>query len=185
MNKHAITIWSSIILSIVSVCYYSLDEPLRATNISIARDKSSLSASSLEPIAPISAPTNLSSIKDALARFERSLLTPNSPFDRYLLGDLHAIEEEEKEGDRLFKTYGCVSCHQGQEFDRYRFKVPSLRNIALTALYFRNGSAPTLEEAVEVMAKYQLGQQIPQEDTERIVQFLRTLTGEYEGVPLK
>ena len=73
----------------------------------------------------------------------------------------------------------------GKETDRHRFKVPSLRNVALTAPYFHNGSAPTLEAAVNVMAKYQLGRQIRLADSERIVQFLHTLTGEYEGVLLK
>lgn len=162
-----------------------------------------------------------SSVKDAIATFERSLLTPNSRFDRYLRGDVNAINEEEKEGYQLFKTYGCVSCHQGagvggnmyatfgamadyfadhepitrvdlgrfnvtgKESDRHRFKVPSLRNVALTAPYFHNGSAPTLKAAVNAMAKYQLGRQIGVADTERIVQFLNTLTGEYEGVLLK
>jgi cytochrome c peroxidase len=53
------------------------------------------------------------SIKDAIATFERSLLTPNSRFDRFLKGETDAITKEEKEGYRTFKTVGCVSCHQG------------------------------------------------------------------------
>ena len=54
-----------------------------------------------------------SSVKNAIATFERSLVTPNSRFDRYLRGDQGAIDDEEKEGYRLFKVYGCASCHQG------------------------------------------------------------------------
>jgi len=65
--------------------------------------------------------------------------------------------------------------------DRHVFKVPSLRNVAVTAPYFHNGSVPTLEEAVDVMFTYQLGRAAPKEDKARIVQFLRTLTGEFRG----
>ena len=52
-------------------------------------------------------------IKNAIAEFERSLITINSRFDRYLLGDEQAISDEEKHGYQLFKAYGCVACHQG------------------------------------------------------------------------
>ena len=72
----------------------------------------------------------------------------------------------------------------GQEEDRYVFKVPSLRNIALTAPYFHDASADNLDAAVVAMAYYQLGRQITSEDRIRLVAFLRTLTGEYLGKPL-
>ncbi len=65
----------------------------------------------------------------------------------------------------------------GDEQDRYRFKVPSLRNVALTAPYFHDGSVETLEEAVAKMAYYQLGMDLPRRDIEAIVAFLKTLTG--------
>ncbi|RCJ42053.1 cytochrome B6 [Nostoc minutum NIES-26] len=159
-------------------------------------------------------------IKDAIATFERSLYTPNSRFDKFLHGNQNAITEEEKQGYRYFKSYGCISCHQGMllggnmfqtfglledyfgdrgkvtkadlgrfnvtnnEYDRYVFKVPSLRNVVLTSPYFHDGSAETLEEAIKVMAKYQLGRQLPQTDINLIIKFLRTLTGEYQGKPL-
>lgn len=64
------------------------------------------------------------------------------------------------------------------EADRHVFRVPSLRNVALTAPYFHDGSTETLEEAVQVMAKYQLGRKIPKEDVAALVEFLRSLTGE-------
>lgn len=154
------------------------------------------------------------SITDALATFERSLITPNAPFDRYLRGDHGAIDDDARDGYAHFKAYGCASCHQGvgiggnmfQRFgvmgdyfadrgsvtaadlgrynvtgrdgDRHVFKVPSLRNVALTAPYFHDGSAETLEEAVEIMARYQLGRAVTAEDRRLIVAFLRTLTGE-------
>jgi len=159
-------------------------------------------------------------IKDAIATFERSLITPNSRFDRYLRGDSQALTAEEKEGYRLFKESGCSSCHQGvlvggnmfeklgivrdyfadrghiTKFDfgrfnatgveenRFEFKVPSLRNVARTAPYFHDGSARSLDEAVSVMARYQLGRELTATELHRIVQFLETLTGKSpEGVP--
>jgi cytochrome c peroxidase len=160
-------------------------------------------------------------VKDAIAEFERSLITPNSRFDQYLRGDDKAITDDEKEGYKKFKGYGCISCHQGvnvggnmfqplgvmgdyfgdrgnitksdlgrfnvtgEEDDKYKFKVASLRNIALTGPYFHDGSAKTLEDAVNVMAKYQLGRELPPKDLEQIVKFLRSLTGEYNGKPLQ
>ena len=155
--------------------------------------------------------------KDAIATFERRLITPNSRFDRYLRGDMDAIKQDEKEGYQLFKDLGCVVCHQGvnvgsnmfqtlgkfgnyfedrgniqkadwgrfnvtnNEKDRYKFKVPSLRNIELTAPYFHDSSQTTLKDAVQTMAKYQLGRLLSDEETDLIVKFLKTLTGEYEG----
>ena len=68
--------------------------------------------------------------------------------------------------------------------DLHMFKVPSLRNVALTAPYLHDGSLPTLEQTVATMGKYQLGISIPEDDIDRIVAFLRTLTGEYNGKPL-
>jgi len=64
-----------------------------------------------------------------------------------------------------------------QEDDMHVFKVPSLRNVAQTAPYFHDASAKTLEEAVDVMFKYQLGRTAPTEDKALIVKFLRTLSG--------
>ena len=72
----------------------------------------------------------------------------------------------------------------GREADRRVFRVPSLRNVALTAPYFHDGSADTLDAAVAIMAQAQLGRTMPQEDRDLIIQFLGTLTGEYEGRPL-
>lgn len=70
------------------------------------------------------------------------------------------------------------------ETDKFVFKVPSLRNVALTVPYFHDGSAGTLEEAVTVMIRFQLGRPVPEADKALIVKFLHTLTGEYKGAPL-
>ena len=159
-------------------------------------------------------------IKDAIGTFERSLVTPNSRFDRFLRGDATAITPEELAGYKLFKRYGCISCHQGINIggnlyeklgvmrdyfkakgniteadmgryavtkdieDMHVFKVPSLRNVALTAPYLHDGSAATLEQVVKIMGEHQLGLDLPAEDISEIVAFLKTLTGEYEGKPL-
>ncbi|RBP51218.1 cytochrome-c peroxidase [Arenicella xantha] len=72
----------------------------------------------------------------------------------------------------------------GDEFDRHRFKVPSLRNIALTAPYFHDSSAPTLEDAVQTMVTYQLGRRLSDEEVHLVVAFLTSLTGEYNGAKL-
>ena len=64
------------------------------------------------------------------------------------------------------------------EGDHHVFRVPSLRNVALTAPYFHDGSAPTLEDAVQVMAHFQLGRALTAAETRALVAFLRSLTGE-------
>jgi cytochrome c peroxidase len=158
-------------------------------------------------------------IQNAIASFERTLVTSNSRFDRFLRGESNAISAAEKAGYQRFKQYGCVACHQGvnvggnmfQKFgvmgdyfgqrgtptqadlgrylvtrveaDRHVFKVPSLRNVALTAPYFHDGSAKTLEEAVDVMFRFQLGRTASRDDKDSIVKFLRTLSGPLEAQP--
>jgi len=72
----------------------------------------------------------------------------------------------------------------GKDYDRYVFRVPSLRNIAITAPYFHNGSVETLDEAIHLMAKYQLGRDIEKQEVEKIASFLKTLTGTYKGKAL-
>lgn len=87
-------------------------------------------------------PVERASVLDALASYERSLVTPDAPFDRYLRGDKTAITQAEEEGYRLFKSLGCISCHQGDNvggnlFERFGiFEEPyppgaSLRSIDL------------------------------------------------------
>jgi cytochrome c peroxidase len=156
-------------------------------------------------------------VVDAIVTFERTLLTSNAPFDRFLRGDQQAIDAKAIAGYRRFREFGCTSCHQGaniggnmfqrfgvmadyfadrassvpateadlgrynvtrREEDRHVFKVPSLRNVALTAPYFHNGSVATLDEAVSVMGRYQLGRRLSKDEVASIVVFLNTLTGE-------
>ena len=150
-------------------------------------------------------------IKDVLLSFESSLLTPNSAFDQYLKGNETALSSSELNGYKLFKSYGCTSCHQGiniggnfvlrldkpgapcGNFNSTRgrlrgkikqIRVPSLRNVALTAPYFHDGSATTLRQAVSRMLDEYLGISIKDQDVYQIVSFLKTLTGEYKGQKL-
>ena len=138
---------------------------------------------------------------DALASFERTLVTPGSRFDRWLEGDAGALTPEELDGYRLFKAAGCMSCHQGVNIGGNLFqvhglfrtvgtpeprllRVPSLRNVAATPPYFHDGSAATLEEAVHVMAVAQLGRDLSNPQVSQITAFLRSLTGTYRGRPV-
>jgi cytochrome c peroxidase len=138
---------------------------------------------------------------DAIATYERSLLTPGSPFDRWLGGDAAALSAEEQDGYQQFKSIGCISCHQGVNvggnlFERQGVfhplaspppeivRVPSLRNVATTPPYFHDGSAPTLDEAVRRMANAQLDQTLSDQQITAIVAFLKTLTGTYRGAPI-
>jgi cytochrome c peroxidase len=150
-------------------------------------------------------------LADALTEFEKTLITPNSSFDKYLRGDKSALSKSAIKGYKLFKDKGCISCHNGiniggnlynkfgiygdteskelgryvltkREEDKYVFKVPSLRNISLTAPYMHDGRASTLKEAVNLMVKFQLGRRIYGEDLRNIVSFLQSLTGELPAI---
>lgn len=139
------------------------------------------------------------SLLDAIAVYERSLLTPDSRFDQWLKGDRTALSAQEQHGYVLFQSLGCVSCHQGVNvggnlYERHGIfhplaspwpevlRVPSLRNVAVLAPYFHDGSAPTLEDAVREMALAQLDQTLTDDQISAIIGFLKTLTGKYRGV---
>ncbi|WP_024787599.1 MULTISPECIES: cytochrome-c peroxidase [unclassified Lebetimonas] len=150
---------------------------------------------------------NYDLVFDAIAEFEKALITSNSKFDLYLKGKVK-LNKKEKEGFMLFKRYGCITCHNGINFggnsyqkigvvvkvykiprgldrfyvthnpdDKYVYKVPTLRNIALTYPYFHDGSVKTLKKAVKLMAYYNLGIELNNNETDKIVAFLKTLTG--------
>jgi cytochrome c peroxidase len=138
---------------------------------------------------------------DALVTFEQSLVTPGSRFDRWLGGDRSALSDKEQDGYRLFKSLGCSSCHQGvnvggnlmERQGVFRplvpgkpaiVRVPSLRNVATTAPYFHDGSAPTLGDAIRRMAAAQLDRTLSDQQADALVAFLRTLTGTYRGAPV-
>ena len=137
-------------------------------------------------------------IFDAIAAYERSLVTPGSRFDRWLAGEANAITPLELSGFQMFKSLGCISCHQGVNvggnlFERHGIfhplgapepalvRVPSLRNVAAMAPYFHDGSAPTLAQAVKTMGFAQLDRVLTEEQVVGIVAFLGTLTGTYQG----
>ncbi len=146
-------------------------------------------------------------ITNAIAEFEKTLTTPNSRFDKFLKGDKNILTKDEKDGYKSFKEYGCISCHNGvniggnliqkigilntfdttdlgrynitkDKTDKYYFKVPTLRNIALTAPYFHTGKVKKLKDAVILMIQYQVGFPVSDKKVNNIVKFLNTLTGE-------
>lgn len=167
---------------------------------------------------------DIDNLARAIAAYERTLLTPDSPVDRFLKGDRTALSAQAQRGMKLFDRLGCVSCHSGpnysghiikegflfypwnlQKFPTFRgsvyeakyeltkdsgrfevtrnkrdlhmFRIPSLRNIALTAPYMHNGKVPNLEEAIRVMARTQLNKELNDEKVKDIAAFLEGLTG--------
>jgi cytochrome c peroxidase len=167
-------------------------------------------------------PVTYDNIAKAIAAYERTLITPNSAFDRYMKGDKKALSPEAERGMKLVQDIGCTACHSGPAFagpatlatgepflqrfpiftdneyvskykldadpgrfestgkeaDRHMWRVPTWRNVALTAPYFHNGSVDTLDEAVRVMAKTQLNLDLNENQVADIVAFLNSLTGE-------
>ena len=146
-------------------------------------------------------------VLDAIREFEKTLITPDSKFDRYLRGEVK-LTKREKQGYKLFKELGCITCHNGiniggnsfqkiglinpypwsekspdrysltkNPFDKNLYKVPTLRNISITAPYFHDGSVDTLEEAIKKMAYYNLGFELTKDEIKKIKAFLDTLTG--------
>lgn len=147
---------------------------------------------------------NPGNIAKAIAAFERTLITPVSPFDRFLRGDAGALGAAEQKGLELFQDKGCIACHNGpvlsdggfhiikvpgsvdegrfnvtkEDSDKYAFRTPTLRNVELTGPYMNNGSVATLEEVVAVMGREALHTNLSGEEVAYIVSFLKSLTGE-------
>ncbi|WP_408097467.1 cytochrome-c peroxidase [Peredibacter sp. HCB2-198] len=164
---------------------------------------------------------NIDNVAKAIASYERTLITPNSPFDKYMKGNKKAMTAQQIRGMKLVDEIGCTSCHTGVNFagdglkmgegnyqpfpqipgskydkqydltadlgryevtkkaeDKNHWRVPTWRNIALTAPYFHNGKVQTLDEAVRVMAKTQLDMDLTDAQTADIVAFMHALTGE-------
>jgi cytochrome c peroxidase len=134
-------------------------------------------------------------IAEAIAAYERSLITSDTPYDRFVRGDINALSPAQVRGMALFQSIGCVTCHHGPNFSaasifdnsmpqrifpsnpipeeqRYNlllkynkdsntnrgvWRVPSLRNVALTGPWLHNGAVKELDEVVRIMAAGQLG----------------------------
>lgn len=169
---------------------------------------------------------NYTNIAKAIATYERTLVTPDSAYDRYLRGDKRAISAQARRGLDEFQKVQCVSCHfwvnmagpvpglafqmgegfyelfpnykgsvyeqqyqladdigrynvTGIEGDRHMWRVMSLRNVAVTAPYFHNGTVKKLDEAVRVMGKTQLNVDLTDQQVQDITVFLNTLTGKF------
>ena len=160
-------------------------------------------------------------ITDAIAAFEKTLVTPFSAFDLYLIGEKDALTEQQIAGMETFRNYGCVTCHAGtnlggQSFEyintdadmrdlatkdytegayglmdhskneahKDMFRVPALRNVALTAPYFHTGSVDKLSDAVRIMFNTQNSIQVTDGMVADVTAFLEAQTGRYKGKPL-
>jgi len=167
-------------------------------------------------------PVTYDNIAKAIATYERTLITSNSPFDKYMRGDKTAMTKAAVRGMKTVEKIGCTSCHSGPIFagpempvgniflqkfpvfpgskydnkydltsdkgryevtkdasDKNMWRVPTWRNVALTAPYFHNGSVETLDEAIRVMAKTQLDKKLSNKQVADIEAFLNSLTGEF------
>ncbi len=152
-------------------------------------------------------PVSFDNLAKAIGAFERKLVTP-APWDRFLAGDDKALSDAQKAGFNTFIGLGCQMCHTGayvggsmfqklglvkawpdqkdqgryevtkKDADRMMFKVPSLRNVAMTGPWFHDASATTLEQAVRMMAEHQLGKTPTDDQVKSVVAWLGALTGE-------
>ena len=165
---------------------------------------------------------NDKNITDAIAEFERTLITPNSALDKHLKGDKDALTEAEQMGFALFTEHSCATCHAGKamggqsfekpidpkayyafrgikpgeaefgrvnatknEADRYKLKVPLLRNIAVTGPYLHDGNITDLKEIVPIMNDHfvpKLNRKpLSKEDVDNIVAMLMKNSGLLNG----
>ncbi|WP_437965895.1 cytochrome c peroxidase [Sorangium sp. So ce260] len=152
-------------------------------------------------------PVTVNNTAKAIGAFERKLFT-RGRWDHFLEGEPDALTSAEKEGFNTFVEVGCVTCHFGphvgatmfqklglvrswpdtmdrgvfeitkKQADFMVFRVPTLRNVAATGPYFHDGSVSSLQEAVRLMAKHQLGKDLGPTQVEQIVVWLKSLTGE-------
>ncbi len=149
-------------------------------------------------------PITYENVAQSIAAFERTLKT-NDRFDDFLKGQDTALTTAETRGLKAFLTVGCTTCHNGpllganayhkvglvhpyetsdqgrfdvtkDDDDKLKFKVPSLRNIALTGPYFHDGKQTTLEQTVRTMAHLQLDKKLSDDEAHDLVAFLQTLT---------
>lgn len=169
-------------------------------------------------------PVTVEHAAKAVAAFERTLITADSPYDRWARGDAQAMTPQQVRGLETFDRLGCTGCHQpptfsgpakprghfavfpfhdgpyverfglgddpgrhgvtGRESDRHKYKIPTLRNVALTAPYFHNGRVERLDQAVRIMAASQLNERLAEDTVADIVAFLHALSGGFPAMDL-
>ena len=151
-------------------------------------------------------PVTYDNVGRAIGAFERGLVTP-ARWDKFLAGDSKALTPEEQRGAATFVRVGCAGCHNGayvgggsfqklglvrpwpsradsgrfnvthQAGDLYAFKVPALRNVAMTGPYFHDGSVASLDSAIRLMGRHQLGAELSEAQVRSIHAWLAALTG--------
>jgi cytochrome c peroxidase len=152
-------------------------------------------------------PVTYDNVGLAIGAFERGLVTP-ARWDHYLQGEVAALTPEESRGAKTFVAAGCAACHNGayvgggmyqkaglvqawpsaadsgrfkvtgNNADMFVFKVPSLRNVAMTSPYFHDGSVAKLDDAIRLMGRHQLGVELTDPQVRDIRSWMDTLTGE-------
>ena len=150
-------------------------------------------------------PFTVANVNRAIASYERTLKTSDR-FDEFIKGNHNALTDEQQKGLELFISSGCITCHAGpllggnmyqkigikkpyentadsgryeitkDKADKFIFKVPMLRNIAITAPYYHDGKIKTIEDAVKKMGTLQLGKDFSDSETGFIVSFFKSLT---------
>ena len=140
-------------------------------------------------------------IIDAIANFQRTLVTPGSRFDRWLAGDAARALDRRTGRIRIVQISGLRLLPSGRQYRRQSVPAPRhipssgvagscefcayrSRNVATTPPYFHDGSAPTLDDAVRKMGKAQLNTMLTDPQVTAIVAFLHSLTGNYRGTPV-
>jgi cytochrome c peroxidase len=153
-------------------------------------------------------PITYDNMARAIGSFERRLITADR-LDAFVSGQDSALSTDELAGLEEFLDAGCIACHAGptigggmyrklglvksfetddpgrfnvtnDEADRHVFKVPSLRNIAMTGPYFHDGSVASLAEAIRLMGRHQLGLELTDAQVASIETFLISLNGNVE-----
>ncbi len=155
-------------------------------------------------------PLTFENVGIAIGAYERTLSTP-SRWDSFLGGDTTVLSDDEKKGFLTFNSMGCGTCHGGallggqaimkaglvypwpnqkdlgrynvtkSDTDKLMFKVPSLRNVTVTAPYFHDGSVDNLTSAIKMMGHHQLGKEITDEEAKSIETWLGSTAGAVTG----
>ena len=159
-------------------------------------------------------PVTYDNMAKAIGAFERKLVT-HDRLDAFIAGKNDALTDAEKRGLKAFVGTGCVTCHNGPALgngsyqklgvikpwpglndegrsaitknavDQFKFKVPTLRNVAETYPYLHDGSIEELKEVVVMMARHQLGRELTGTQADDMVAFLGALTGEPDVAYIK
>lgn len=155
-------------------------------------------------------PVNGENLARALAAFERTLVTRDAPYDRWIAGDEGALDDVQTRGMRLFGEAACDGCHvpplfesdrfeagatgdtdggredvTGDPADRGRFRVPTLRNVRITQPYFHDGSVGSLEDAIAIEVRLRARRALADDEVASILEFVRKALHDVSRMPAR